>query len=139
MSVIPGFEYDAPLLACIKCGEDKPIEDFSQMNYASGNRTAEIKRTCKSCRTHAKKVLDKLRKENPMPSREVPCPSCGYSLVELDKFDQTVFKSWRLHHDHITEKFLGYVCHICNTGMGNFKDDPQRMRKTADWLESVLK
>ena len=36
MSVIPGFEYDAPLLACIKCGEEKPIEDFSQMNYATG-------------------------------------------------------------------------------------------------------
>ena len=74
-----------------------------------------------------------------MPLEGFSCLPWILPPSELDKFDQTVFKSWRLHHDHITEKFLGYVCHICNTGMGNFKDDPQRMRKTADWLESVLK
>ena len=141
MTALPGYSVDVTLIKCIKCGEEKPISEYSQMKYESGNEDSEVKRTCKTCVNKARKLIEELRKQHPAPPITEKCPCCGNTLKDLkDKNPSTkVFNSWRLHNDHETGKFLGYVCHICNTGMGNFKDSPEKMRKAADWLESVLK
>jgi len=128
---------DLPTLLCIKCEQEKPITDYAQMKYSSGKTNAEYKQTCKSCGKKQEKIRAKLRRENPPPSRHEECPSCNETLHNLGRFGQTVFKSWRLHHSHTTGKFLGYICHTCNVGQGAFKDDPKRLRRAADWLESV--
>ena len=138
MSLLPGYSLDTILYKCIKCNKSLPISEYNQMKYESGNTNSEVKQTCKSCNKKAKKILDRLKKQHPAPSPTEKCPCCNKSLIELRSHGQKVFNSWRLHHDHKTEKFLGYVCHICNTGMGNFKDNPENMRRAADWLESKL-
>ena len=138
MTILPGYTVDTPLINCIKCGEEKAISEYSQMKYESGNEDSEVKRTCKTCRNKARRILDELKKQHPAPPITEECPSCGNTLIDLQKSGQKVYNSWRLHHDHKTGKFLGYVCHICNTGMGNFKDSPDKMRRAADWLESRL-
>jgi len=47
----------------------------------------------------------------------------------------------QLDHDHKKQKgdvgFLrGWLCHKCNTGGGKFNDDPELLRKAADWFET---
>jgi ribosomal protein L34E len=39
-------------------------------------------------------------------------------------------------HDHKTGKVRGILCHNCNFAIGYFKDDPERMRRAADYLDS---
>lgn len=37
-------------------------------------------------------------------------------------------------HDHTTGKFRGLLCSWCNTGLGYFKDSPERLRQAIDYL-----
>lgn len=38
-------------------------------------------------------------------------------------------------HDHTTGHHRGWLCQQCNSGLGYFKDDPERLRQAADFLE----
>jgi hypothetical protein len=38
-------------------------------------------------------------------------------------------------HDHFTQKVRGLLCRECNSGLGFFKDNPERLRHAADYLQ----
>ena len=38
-------------------------------------------------------------------------------------------------HDHETGKIRGLLCHACNIVLGLVKDDPDRLRLLANYLE----
>lgn len=37
-------------------------------------------------------------------------------------------------HDHVTGKFRGMLCNACNSGLGFFRDSPERLRRAIDYL-----
>lgn len=40
-----------------------------------------------------------------------------------------------LDHDHKTLKFRGWLCEPCNTALGRVRDNPETLRKLAEYLE----
>jgi len=42
---------------------------------------------------------------------------------------------WHVDHCHDSKVIRGLLCHCCNIGVGQFKDDPTRLRAAADYIE----
>lgn len=41
---------------------------------------------------------------------------------------------WHTDHCHTTRKVRGILCHYCNVGLGNFKDDPALLGAAIGYL-----
>lgn len=116
-------------LECNNCGLVKPLDSFTIMP------SGEIKRKCKSCAKSQAELIKQLKKENPYPSEDYACPICQRKLEEIGKKGQMRLQNWVLDHCHDTEKFRGWVCHHCNTGLGAFKDSVDRLKRAVKYLE----
>jgi len=39
-------------------------------------------------------------------------------------------------HDHLTNKIRGLLCHACNTTIGHMRENPDRTRRVAAYIEA---
>lgn len=114
---------EQPYSICPKCGE-KWVKSHSGESY------------CAPCYSKYHRVLSALKKENALPEDHI-CDICGKSEDQLkDMFGKggVVKSKWRLDHCHISGEFRGYLCHYCNSGLGNFNDDPEILTKAITYL-----
>ena len=63
--------------------------------------------------------------------KEGKCAACGVALVEVGQgTDRGV-----VDHDHSNDKFRAILCYPCNHVLGHAKDNPETLRKCAEYLE----
>ncbi len=112
------YIWDSSHAECVSCGVDKKY------------RTQSYCIVCLQCRRHN---ITREDLENVLLSQFY---RCGVCLKEIEE-------EYQIDHDHrcCTGAYScgscvrGIIHSRCNTAMGNFDDDPKRLRQAADYIE----
>lgn len=142
---------------CSKCNERKALEDFPKDKRGRWGRSGD----CRKCRSEYRKEYDKrpevkkrikkykddnpelrkkdrearvlatygedgLKAEKRRTAKNAKCDSCGGKVL------------LRIDHCHESNEVRGVLCHNCNVTLGLVADDPERLRKLADYLEKWM-
>lgn len=132
---------------CTKCGQTKPLTEFFR-NRCNG---PEARRSdCKSC--NQAKYADWSRR-NPIKRRAIDRKH-KYGITQ-EQFE-ALFKSQdgacaicltkddfgrgaiHVDHDHKTGGVRGLLCVRCNAGLGYFRDDPDLLLKSVEYLRRLV-
>ena len=102
---------------CKICKLEKPLDRF----YQQGRKSLDNR--CKACANEGKTWRRRERKKYEHLDTGY-CHCCGRKGDSLH-FD----------HDHKTQKYRGFLCHFCNTGIGKLGDDIDGLKKALRYLE----
>ena len=130
---------------CKKCKVDKPLDDFHK-HKKTKDRRYNVCKACCLARTNA------WRKKNPERVKELQ----RNRIYKLDKdwYELTLVKqhfrcagclthqkdleySLCVDHCHTTDKPRGLLCKPCNLALGNCDDDPDTLRRLAQYAEET--
>lgn len=127
---------------CLSCSTVKPL-----MEYHRYQRTRDGRQTvCKTCRS-GKKTSEygrrynlrqfhglELEQWNEMLEKQGGrCAVCSVELI-VDLSVQRSMRKAMVDHDHKTGEIRGLLCGHCNTGIGHFQDDPDRLLSAVTYL-----
>jgi len=126
---------------------------------ANRSRKIQAQRRCVGCGTKdqlptiGKPVCPDCKKDNRDPEmlrkRELRRKYLKYGITEDDYFrmfeqqsqrcaicltEKTTGRGWQIDHCHKTGVVRGILCHLCNTALGSFKDDPVVLRAAIEYL-----
>lgn len=128
---------------CTECKIEKPVEDFHWHYKDKGIRRF----ACKICRSEK----EKKRQQSPefVKKRAEYQLKKNYGLSQ-EEYDIKLYKqNYRcvicgnlpgsrklaVDHCHATGKIRDLLCGLCNTGLGAFKDNPELLKKAAEYLK----
>ncbi len=69
-----------------------------------------------------------------LKSQDDVCAICKGSETVFDP-NQSKIRDLALDHDHTTGRIRGLLCQACNQGLGNFRDNIDRLLTAAEYLE----
>ena len=98
---------------------EKSLKEFPKHSLYKDN----LDMRCRECIKKHQKIRKQLHKD--APPRPKVCQCCG-----------EIPRKWCLDHDHKTDKFRGWLCDKCNTGIGKLGDDLKGLKRAVKYLES---
>jgi len=140
---------------CTTCREGKDLSEFWQKSNVRKDGTKGLRPSCKQC--EIKKKLTKYhegggKEEQKKRSFRALMNSYGISeeiyeqerikqnykclLCGADEKDQHYGRLY-VDHCHVTGKYRGLLCTLCNTGLGSFKDNVEVMQKAIEYLNET--
>jgi Autographiviridae endonuclease VII len=139
---------------CTKCLQEKPLEEFYRIGASRTAKTADgLFGECKVCnRARAREWQRQKRASDPTYASDVALRSnYGITLAEYEALlaeqgggcaicgvTEPGGRGKRFHvdHDHETGAVRALLCHGCNTGLGAFGDDVDRLMSAVAYLLS---
>lgn len=118
------------LKTCARCHQSKPTTEF-----ARDGGSQYLRYECRSCARDHARLLRELRRQVRPAEPDHRCPICERDITGIQGYSRRP-KTWVCDHDHRTGLFRGWLCSKCNLGLGNFQDDPERLRRALEYLRS---
>lgn len=128
---------------CSRCGQTKPIEEFTLNRKRKGGRAS----WCKPCvSTYLKSGVKRksrlkttygisVERYNAMlAAQRGVCAVCGHPPT----VDQIGRKHLHVDHCHLSGEIRGLLCSACNTALGLLRDDPAVIVKLHNYLDAHL-
>lgn len=132
---------------CYLCKEKKEDLEF----YKDSHKKDGLKSSCKTCsiilsESYKKRKGREYAKNNRLKqtygitledynimfiSQAGKCKICSRHQSETKR-------GFAVDHCHITGKVRALLCHRCNTGLGNFKDNPILFYKAIEYLNEYV-
>ncbi len=123
---------------CRRCQKRKSIFEFEKNQKSIAGKVSR-RGECRECRKWKKPINRKARLEYERVNPPVPigepftCPVCQKTFIRQFKNDVV------LEHDHKTGEIRGWLCRMCNNGMGMMEDDVGILKRAIKWLRGTLK
>ena len=105
---------------CSLCNMKLLEEDFAIINTIP--KKIHRRKYCKKCHNKRQSVRIKLHKEN--YTKGITCDICKTECKTV------------LDHNHNNNKFRGWLCTRCNTGIGLFDDDTKLLQEAINYIKN---
>ena len=117
---------------CRVCKEDKPLTSY----HVHDHKTGKLRNDCKDCR-RIKTLTYRYGISNEdydsfMHTQKGVCAICG-TATPTENHDETRPNLY-VDHCHTSGAVRGLLCSSCNTGLGLFKDNPERLKAAIQYL-----
>ena len=115
---------------CSVCNTLKENSEFSfyKNRHTDNGYRLMVNTNCRSCaqiKSRERSAIRKKFKDVKPPEFGEPCECCG----------KPVTRNWQLDHCHDTGEFRGWLCKLCNTGMGMCGDTLQGLELRVEYLK----
>lgn len=119
---------------CKSCGEEKPLDSYPRHSSCYGG----VSRTCRGCKTNKSRErrygVNAADYDKMFQRQGGKCAICGTTNPATHQ-SKGGKSSFCVDHCHETGKVRGLLCGYCNTGIGKLRDDPDILRKAAQYIE----
>lgn len=118
---------------CNTCGILKPLTEY----YVNGKWRQGSCKTCLSAKNQKNAQRNHLKRKydisvetynEKLKNQKYCCALCGKTQEEEKS-------ALCVDHNHETGKVRDLLCRVCNRALGLFKDNPELLRKAADYIE----
>jgi len=136
--------------SCSRCGELKPLDGFHRKSRSKSGLNPE----CKACACVRNKQWrqdnpEKVKANNARPRRDWHLRNkFGITEQQFEDLREVqggvcaicdspceTHPNLSVDHNHTTGANRGLLCFNCNVGVGKFDEDPELLRRAADYLE----
>jgi len=108
---------------CNKCNQFLSPDSFPLNGSKNSSGYSYLYQMCKTC--HNKNLKNRHKIQKTAPPRPDKCDCCN---LKTDKLTYD--------HDHGTITFRGFLCKMCNVGLGNLGDTLEGVLQAAIYLEN---
>lgn len=118
------------------CGQRLPVEAFHKVDARPSGRN-DMCRECWRGYSRERRLMREFGISSKIFDQMVQAQGGGCAVCGTPVGSMRNGKPLRLavDHDHHTGAVRGILCSNCNNGLGRFKDDPDLLRRAAEYID----
>ncbi len=113
---------------CPGCAAVKPLAEWSR-NRAGKDGYHSY---CKACKARMSKI-SYFKQKYGISEAELDSLLAQYPICPICRINEPK----HVDHDHVSGRVRGILCFTCNAALGQLRDDPEIIRRAADYVEGA--